>query len=63
MGLICAKLCFLCMGTERREGELRAIQHNNAENSRMPLKCLQKKEKATSRVLDGIFQMNHLHYK
>lgn len=40
MGLIRAKLCFLCMGTDRRDGEFRAIQHNNAEDSGVTLKSL-----------------------
>lgn len=38
MGLIFAKLCFLCMDADRRGRELRAIQHNNAKKRQIRVK-------------------------
>lgn len=43
MGLIFAKLCFLCMDTYRRGRELRAIQHKNGgemNNSKNSFMCV-----------------------
>ncbi len=38
MGLIFAKLCFLCMDTDSRGRVLRAIQHNNAGERKITVK-------------------------
>lgn len=63
MGLISTKLCFLCMDTDRRENQLRAMQHNNAGDGRktLTIPLTKQTDVHAEESLTLFFKMEHFH--